>query len=60
MRWRIKLTVAADAHLPGRALRADAPRNRAQVLEVAAEVFATDGLSVPVHEIARHAEGGHQ
>ena len=30
-----------------RALRADARRNRARVLEVAAEVFAAEGLSVP-------------
>ncbi|MBC6456569.1 TetR/AcrR family transcriptional regulator [Actinomadura sp. HBU206391] len=43
---------------PGRTLRADARRNRARVLEVAAEVFATEGLSVPVHEIARRAGVG--
>jgi AcrR family transcriptional regulator len=43
---------------PGRPLRADARRNRARVLEVAAEVFATEGLSVPVHEIARRAGVG--
>jgi AcrR family transcriptional regulator len=48
----------ADAGRAGRALRADARRNRARVLEVAAEVFATDGLSVPVHEIARRAGVG--
>jgi AcrR family transcriptional regulator len=39
-------------------MRADARRNRARVLEVAAEVFATEGLSVPVHEIARRAGVG--
>jgi len=39
-------------------LRADAKRNRARVLEVAAQVFAVDGLSVPVHEIARRAGVG--
>jgi AcrR family transcriptional regulator len=38
--------------------RADAQRNRARVLEVAAQVFATEGLSVPVHEIARRAGVG--
>jgi AcrR family transcriptional regulator len=38
--------------------RADARRNRARVLEVAAEVFAAEGLSVPVHEIARRAGVG--
>jgi AcrR family transcriptional regulator len=43
---------------PGRALRADARRNRARVLQVAAEVFASEGLSVPVHEIARRAGVG--
>jgi AcrR family transcriptional regulator len=41
-----------------RPLRADARRNRARVLEVAAQVFAADGLSVPVHEIARRAGVG--
>jgi AcrR family transcriptional regulator len=41
-----------------RAQRADAQRNRARVLEVAAEVFAAEGLSVPVHEIARRAGVG--
>jgi AcrR family transcriptional regulator len=41
-----------------RAVRADARRNRARVLEVAAEVFAAEGLSVPVHEIARRAGVG--
>jgi AcrR family transcriptional regulator len=42
----------------GRPLRADARRNRARVLAVAAEVFATEGLAVPVHEIARRAGVG--
>jgi AcrR family transcriptional regulator len=48
----------ANSYKPGRALRADAQRNRARVLQVAAEVFATEGLSVPVHEIARRAGVG--
>src|SRR3984885_11301949 len=43
---------------PSAALRADARRNRARVLEVAAQVFAAEGLSVPVHEIARRAGVG--
>jgi AcrR family transcriptional regulator len=43
---------------PRRTRRADAQRNRARVLEVAAEIFATEGLSVPVHEIARRAGVG--
>jgi AcrR family transcriptional regulator len=38
--------------------RSDARRNRARVLEVAAEVFAAEGLGVPVHEIARRAGVG--
>jgi AcrR family transcriptional regulator len=41
-----------------RAPRADARRNRAKVLAVAAEVFAAEGLAVPVHEIARRAGVG--
>jgi AcrR family transcriptional regulator len=43
---------------PPRGLRADAARNRATVLAVAAEVFAAEGLTVPVHEIARRAGVG--
>jgi AcrR family transcriptional regulator len=41
-----------------RPLRADARRNRARVLAVAAEVFAAEGLGVPVHEIASRAGVG--
>lgn len=43
---------------PARVPRADARRNRALVLRVAAETFAAEGLSVPVHEIARRAGVG--
>jgi AcrR family transcriptional regulator len=46
--------MAAD----GRGPRADARRNRERVLRVAAEIFAAEGLSVPVHEIARRAGVG--
>ena len=42
----------------GKPLRADAQRNREQVLRTAVEVFATEGLSVPVAEIARRAGVG--
>lgn len=42
----------------GRPLRADAQRNREQVLRTAAEIFTHEGLSVPVHEIARRAGVG--
>jgi AcrR family transcriptional regulator len=38
-----------------RVLRADAERNREHVLKVAQEVFAAEGLAVPIDEIARRA-----
>ncbi|WP_437815451.1 TetR/AcrR family transcriptional regulator [Sorangium sp. So ce1078] len=41
-----------------RPLRADARRNRARILEVASEVFASEGLAVPIDEIARRAGVG--
>lgn len=41
-----------------RPMRADAARNRARVLQVAYEVFAEQGLSVPIDEIARRAGVG--
>lgn len=41
-----------------RALRADAARNRARVLQVAYDTFAADGLAVPIDEIARRAGVG--
>lgn len=41
-----------------RALRADAERNRSRILEIAQEVFAAEGLSVRVEEIARRAGVG--
>lgn len=41
-----------------RTQRADARRNRARVLEAAIAAFAAEGLSVPVHEIARRAGVG--
>lgn len=43
---------------PDRPLRADAVRNRARVLEVAYETFASLGLGVPIDEIARRAGVG--
>jgi AcrR family transcriptional regulator len=43
---------------PVRPMRADAARNRARVLEVAYEAFASDGPSVPIDEIARRAGVG--
>lgn len=39
-------------------MRADAERNRAKVLDVAWQAFAAEGLTVPVHEIARRAGVG--
>lgn len=38
-----------------RALRADAERNRTHLLETAQRVFATEGLEVPIDEVARRA-----
>lgn len=38
--------------------RADAVRNRARVLEAAIAAFRAEGLSVPIHEIARRAGVG--
>jgi AcrR family transcriptional regulator len=43
---------------PARPLRADAARNRARVLDVAYETFASEGLAVPIDEIARRAGVG--
>ena len=48
--------MAKDEHGP--ALRADARRNRAKVLEAAFELFAAEGLAVPIQQIARHAGVG--
>ncbi|WP_214111285.1 TetR/AcrR family transcriptional regulator [Acrocarpospora catenulata] len=41
-----------------RGLRADAERNRTQLVRVAREVFAERGLDAPLDEIARRAEVG--
>jgi AcrR family transcriptional regulator len=41
-----------------RPLRADARRNRQRLLQVAADAFAAEGLSVPLDEIARRAGVG--
>ena len=41
-----------------RPLRADARRNRTRLLDVAREVFAAEGLAVPIDEIARRAGVG--
>ena len=43
---------------PEPTLRADARRNRARVLDVAQQVFATEGLAVRVEEIAKRAGVG--
>src|SRR5690348_5744892 len=42
----------------GGGMRADGVRNRRKVLETAKAVFAAEGLSVPVAEIARRAGVG--
>jgi AcrR family transcriptional regulator len=46
--------IAPDAK-GGPPLRSDAQRNRQRVMEVAQAVFAAEGLSVPIDEIARRA-----
>jgi AcrR family transcriptional regulator len=48
----------SETEREGRPLRADARRNRARVLEAAREVFAAEGLGVPLDEIARRAGVG--
>jgi AcrR family transcriptional regulator len=50
--------VTASDSATARPLRADARRNRARVLEVAQQVFAEEGLAVPIDEIARRAGVG--
>jgi AcrR family transcriptional regulator len=52
------VTPADPTTVAGRPLRADARRNRARVLEVAQQVFAEEGLAVPIDEIARRAGVG--
>ncbi|MFI5915210.1 TetR/AcrR family transcriptional regulator [Dactylosporangium sp. NPDC051541] len=47
--------MTAEVRQPG---RSDARDNRARILAVARAVFATDGLDVPIREIARRAEVG--
>ncbi|WP_216893982.1 TetR/AcrR family transcriptional regulator [Nocardia alni] len=51
-------TQAKTSPTPGRALRADARRNRERVLAAAQEAFAAEGISVPLDEIARRAGVG--
>ena len=46
------------AHGSDRELRADARRNRERVLRAAQQMFAADGLDVPLDEIARSAGVG--
>lgn len=47
-----------DAVTAGKPLRADARRNRERILDVATKVFATEGLDVPIDEIANRAGMG--
>ncbi|MEV5750894.1 helix-turn-helix domain-containing protein [Actinoallomurus sp. NPDC052308] len=50
--------MAGDADRTAGERRADARRNRARVLSAAEEVFAADGLAVPLSEISRRAGVG--
>ncbi|MEY9964789.1 AcrR family transcriptional regulator [Streptacidiphilus sp. MAP12-16] len=52
------MEAAQETHAPGRALRADAMRNRQRVAEAARAVFAEQGLDVPLEEIADRAGVG--
>ncbi|WP_174575639.1 TetR/AcrR family transcriptional regulator [Nocardia miyunensis] len=45
------------AHLPHN-LRSDARDNRERILDAARSIFVTDGLDVPIREIARRADVG--
>jgi AcrR family transcriptional regulator len=51
-------TISAGGTPPEKALRADAKRNRDKLLQVAHKVFTTEGISVSMDEIARHAGVG--
>jgi AcrR family transcriptional regulator len=48
----------AQARTTGRPLRKDAARNRQRILEAARELFAQQGISATLNEIARHAGVG--
>ena len=50
--------LSADLQTTDTLLRADAARNRRRILAAAAELFAANGLSVGLHEIAHHAGVG--
>lgn len=49
---------ATQAPQDGQALRSDARDNRERIVAVARLAFATEGLEVPIREIARRAEVG--
>ena len=49
---------AAEGTPESRRLRADAQRNRQRILDAAEEVFAKEGLAVPVDVVAERAEVG--
>lgn len=54
----VDTTLPFAAVTPEKALRADAKKNRDKLLEVAHKVFTTEGISVSMDEIARHAGVG--
>ncbi len=55
---RSRRGLSADLRTTDAPLRADAARNRGRILAAAAELFAANGLSVGLHEIAHHAGVG--
>jgi AcrR family transcriptional regulator len=52
---RARPSDADEAHPGSRPMRADAVKNRARILEAAEEVFATEGVSVPIDTVAERA-----
>jgi AcrR family transcriptional regulator len=52
------MTRRSSEPAPPRPPRADAVRNRARLLETAAELFAREGTTVPLEEVARRAGVG--
>lgn len=51
-------TAAAPAPNSGRPMRADAVKNRQRILDVAADVFAAEGLGIPIDTVAQRAGVG--
>jgi len=57
-RYRDRVPDVTAADCPSRALRRDAARNRARIVEAAQEVFCQQGLQAPIEDVARRAGVG--